>query len=65
MATNYAWPRDHLETVSCEKWLKAKNSNFYNSACKLIVINLQYCPLDLYLYGDKSYQISYKNVTLP
>ena len=28
-------------------------------------MNLIYCPLDLYLYGDKSYQISYKNVTLP
>ena len=34
------------------------------SITQLTVINLQYYPLDLYLYGDKSYQISYKNVTL-
>ena len=28
-------------------------------------INLKYCLLHLYFYGDKSYQISYNNVTLP
>ena len=44
---------------------KSQKDKFLYLILQLIGIDLRYCLLHLYFYCDKSYQISYKKVTLP